>query len=475
MHKKSPISGVPSGPQSPISGKTNLVGLIGWPVSHSVSPAMHNAAFADLGLDWCYVPLLVPTEPAERIGEAVRGLRALGMRGANVTVPHKQAVMPYLDQLSPAAEVIGAVNTIRLEPDGTLWGDNTDAPGFVADLRDHGVEPAGKAVLVLGAGGSARAIVYGLAAAGSRSIAICNRTLDRAQSLAGEMQRRFPALPITAHGMPDEIAAVAGKADLIVNTTSLGMTPKTEGLPWVETVPFLPGQVVYDLVYNPPQTRLLQKAALDGAWAIGGLGMLIWQGAIAFERWTGQPPSINVMRRAALADLTARGVLAKPAPNPRVQVRRAVAADAPALISLNADVQQLHADALPHLFKQPTPDTWPTARIVELLSQPGRWILLAERDGEPIGYLYAEERTVEQDAARHAQRILYIHHLAVRPSAQGQAAGRLLIAEAKAMAQAWGAERILLDTWAFNAKARHFFESQGFETFNYRMWKQIRA
>jgi len=161
-----------------ISGKTNLVGVIGWPVSHSVSPAMHNAAFADIGLDWCYIPLPVPTEPAERIGEALHGLRALGLRGANVTVPHKQSVMPHLDWLTPAAQAIGAVNTIRVEADGQLSGDNTDARGFVADLRDHGVDPAGKRALVLGAGGSARAIVFGLAEAGCVSITILNRSIN---------------------------------------------------------------------------------------------------------------------------------------------------------------------------------------------------------------------------------------------------------------------------------------------------------
>jgi shikimate dehydrogenase len=282
-----------------ISGKTSMVGLIGWPVSHSVSPAMHNAAFAALGLDWCYVPLPVPVEPAGRIGDAVRGLVALGLRGANVTVPHKQNVMPHLDRLSLAAQAMGAVNTIRVEPGGALLGDNTDAPGFVADLRDHGVDPAGKAALVLGAGGSARAVVYGLAYAGATCIAIANRTVSRAQTLAEEMQALFPACPITAHNLPGAIAALAGEAELVINTTSLGMTPNVDTSPWNQDVSFVPGQVVYDLVYNPPQTRLLQKAAADGAQAIGGLGMLIWQGAIAFELWTGQRPPVEVMRRAA--------------------------------------------------------------------------------------------------------------------------------------------------------------------------------
>src|SRR5690606_12379624 len=147
-----------------INGKTTVVGLIGWPVGHSVSPAMHNAAFAALGLNWCYVPLPVATEPSTCIGDAVAGLVALGMAGANVTVPHKQTVMPHLDDLTPAPRASGAVNTITVNPaDQTLLGDNTDVPGFIADLRDHGVVPAVDHALILGAGGSARAIVYGLA------------------------------------------------------------------------------------------------------------------------------------------------------------------------------------------------------------------------------------------------------------------------------------------------------------------------
>jgi shikimate dehydrogenase len=260
---------------------------------------MHNAAFAALEMDWCYVPLPVAIEPTGRIREAVAGLRALGLRGVNVTVPHKQNVMPHLDRLSPAAQAMGAVNTIRVEPDGALLGDNTDAPGFVADLRDHGVDPAGKAALILGAGGSARAIVYGLAHAGATQIAIANRTVERAQTLAAAMQPLFPACPITAHALPAAIATLAGETGLIVNTTSLGMTPNVDTNPWDQDVSFVSGQVVYDLVYNPPQTRLLQKAVADGAQAIGGLGMLIWQGAIAFELWTGRQPQVAVMRRAA--------------------------------------------------------------------------------------------------------------------------------------------------------------------------------
>ena len=282
-----------------LSGKTQIVGLIGWPVSHSVSPAMHNAAFDALGLDWRYVPLPVDASNPARIRDAVRGLPALGLRGANVTVPHKQNVIPLLDELTPAAATIAAVNTIVVRDDGTLLGDNTDARGFIADLRDHAVDSAGRTVLMLGAGGSARAIAFGLAEAGAASIRILNRTATKAEELATTIGAQFPACRV-AHGtLPDDVSAMAAAADLIVNTTSLGMSPNVETSPWPDGLGFDPAQTVYDLVYNPPQTRLLAKAATDGATAINGLGMLIWQGALAFELWTGSMPPVDIMRAAA--------------------------------------------------------------------------------------------------------------------------------------------------------------------------------
>ncbi len=278
-----------------ITAKTTLVGLIGWPISHSVSPVMHNAAFAELRMNWRYVPL--PVRP-ERVGEAVAGVRALGLRGVNVTVPHKQAVMPFLDRWTPAAAAIGAVNTIIVSEEGELLGDNTDAAGFVTDLRANGVNPAGKRVVVVGAGGSARAIVYGLAEAGCGSLVLLNRTLDKAESLLAAMRQLFPDVPMKAGVLPEGVAESAADAELFVNCTTLGMSPNLEGLPWDEEIEFRPQQTVYDLVYNPAVTRLLQLASVDGATVIGGLGMLIHQGAIAFERWTGEEAPVDVMRRA---------------------------------------------------------------------------------------------------------------------------------------------------------------------------------
>ena len=289
-----------------LTGETQIVGLIGYPVSHSISPPMHNAAFAKLGLDWCYIPLPVATEPPTRIGEAVRGLRALGLRGCNVTVPHKQAVMPHLDKLTQAAEAIGAVNTIRVEADGQLLGDNTDGRGFIMDLTSYGVALAGTRALVLGAGGSARAVAYGLAEAGCASVVILNRTVAKAEELASVMASFFPQCQMQADALPDGIAAHAQHADLIINCTSVGMTPNVDGLPWDERVPFQPQQTVYDLIYNPSLTRLQRVAARAGAQAIGGLGMLIWQGAIALELWTGQAAPVDVMTQAVEAAMARR-------------------------------------------------------------------------------------------------------------------------------------------------------------------------
>lgn len=296
-----------------------LLGLIGWPVEHSLSPAMHNAALAAMGLPWVYT--LLPVAPAA-VGDAVRGLRALGFVGANVTVPHKQAVMPFLDRLTPAAAAIGAVNTITVmsnarpqpmldtAPPGVLeWpqlvGDNTDAHGFLADLHAHDVTVSGRRALVLGAGGASRAVVYALASAGC-AVVIVNRSLPRAHAVAAMVEQAWPGQSVTCGQFPDDIAHWVAQVDLVVNTTSLGMWPTSEGLPWDPELSFRPGQVVYDLVYVPRPTAFLRQAAADGARPLDGLGMLVEQGAAALARWTGQEPSRAMMRQAAQHQLDRR-------------------------------------------------------------------------------------------------------------------------------------------------------------------------
>jgi shikimate dehydrogenase len=276
-------------------GPACLVGLIGWPVEHSVSPAMHNAAFEIMGLSWHYT--LLPTPP-DRVEAALANLRARGYRGANVTVPHKQAVMPYLDGMDDAARAIGAVNTIVVEGE-QLLGYNTDAGGFVNALRDAGFEPSGRHALVLGAGGASRAVVYALAQSGC-VITIHNRTGSRAAELSRSMQDAAPQASVTWVPARTRLADLPlADYDLLVNTTSVGMWPQTDASPWPETLP-VPGHwTVYDLVYNPAETRLLTQSSAAGAAAIGGLGMLVHQGALAFKLWTGQTPPTEVMRIAA--------------------------------------------------------------------------------------------------------------------------------------------------------------------------------
>ena len=279
---------------SAITGKTRLIGIIGWPVEHSLSPAMNNAAFSALGLDYCYVPL--PVAPG-RLKGAVEGLQALGFVGANVTVPHKEAVMAHLDEVTSEARAIGAVNTIVIQ-DGRFIGYNTDWRGFLAALRDGGFAPEGKRAVVLGAGGAARAVVYALGTA-KAEIVILNRTLSRAEALVRGLSPLFPLISLVPLPLNEEILLEqAAVAHLLVNATPLGMWPEVEGSPWPEGLAFPSHLTVFDLVYNPRRTKLLDQAEAAGAKAISGLGMLVHQGAEAFRLWTGVDPPLAAMYKA---------------------------------------------------------------------------------------------------------------------------------------------------------------------------------
>lgn len=280
-----------------IRGTTRLVGLLGWPVAHSRSPQMHNAAFAALGLDWVYVPLPVPPE---RLEDALRGLRAMGFAGANVTVPHKAAVIPYLDEISPLARAIGAVNTLRAV-EGRWVGENTDVEGFRRALTETGLSARGQAVAVLGAGGAARAVLAALAMEEAAEIFLINRSPERAHRLIAELGETFPSaglrLPPT-HVLRPEEPPPEGVA-LLINTTPVGMAPEVEASPWPPERPFPWGlQGVIDLIYEPPRTRLMALAEAAGIPAFNGLGMLLHQGALAFTMWTGQEAPLEVMRTA---------------------------------------------------------------------------------------------------------------------------------------------------------------------------------
>ena len=263
--------------------------LLGYPLSHTLSPAMHNAALADVGLtDWRYDALSV--EP-EHLSEAVARIRSDEYAGANVTVPYKEAVIPWLDGLTPVAQAIGAVNTL-LKKDGHLIGHNTDAAGFLADLHAHGVNAARHTVLLLGSGGAARAVVAACAGIGAH---IRVAALERPQA---ETLKTVASVEIFGW-TPLEILQASDNVALIVNATPLGMSPKIEASPWADDLPLPPDAFVYDCVYNPAETRLVRQARTAGLRAATGLGVLVEQGALAFELWTGKLAPRKLMRLAA--------------------------------------------------------------------------------------------------------------------------------------------------------------------------------
>lgn len=276
-----------------IDSYTQLTGVIGYPVKHSLSPAMQNAAFHALKLNWVYLAFEVPPE---RLREAVSGMKGLGIRGLNATIPHKEALLPVLDDLTEAARRIGAVNTLFWDED-RLVGDNTDAEGFLCALRGAGFEPQDAKVLVVGAGGSARAIVYALKQAGA-GVHLCNRSLDRAKQL-GDTFGIDSVYPLE----PERLRSILPAVDLVVNCTSLGMEPDIGSLPSIP-LEALPSRAwVNDLVYRPLSTRFLQYAESLGLNVLGGLDMLLYQGAAAFTRWTGEAAPLDTMRHALVSAL----------------------------------------------------------------------------------------------------------------------------------------------------------------------------
>jgi shikimate dehydrogenase len=282
-----------------ISGKTRVCGVIGDPIEHTMSPVMHNAAFKELGLDYLYVPLRVKRE---ELGKAVESVRALNIRGLNVTLPHKVAIISFLDELDPLARKIGAVNTI-VNDDGVLTGYNTDATGFLQALLEGEVKPEGKKVIILGAGGASRAISFILAERGAHLV-ILNRLLelDWAEELAQRVSKVF-AKEVKALELNEKnLEMVLEGADILINATSVGMSPDVDETP-VPARLLKPGLIVFDIVYNPIKTRLLKEAETAGAQTIGGLDMLAWQGAIAFEKWTGRKAPLDLMKKEAIKAL----------------------------------------------------------------------------------------------------------------------------------------------------------------------------
>ena len=283
-----------------ITGRTRLAGIMGWPIAHSRSPALHNFWLDEHGIDGVYIPMAVRPE---RLREALRALPALGFRGCNLTIPHKEMAVSIVDHIDPLARRIGAVNTVVVAADGSLQGSNTDVFGFRENLRDHAPEwdPKSGAAVVLGAGGAARAIIGALAEAGAPEIRVVNRTVARAESVAEDLA--VPKSRVSAHpwSMRSE---VLDDAALLVNTTSLGMSGETELDIDLSALPL--EAVVTDAVYVPLETGLLAAARQRGNRTVDGLGMLLHQGRPGFEAWFGTPvQATRELRAAVLTTLAA--------------------------------------------------------------------------------------------------------------------------------------------------------------------------
>jgi len=282
-----------------INGKTVVCGLIGNPVEHTMSPVMHNAAYRQMGLDYVYIPFRVR---AEELGKAIDGMRAFNIRGLNVTIPHKVAIIPFLDKLDPLAKKIGAVNTI-VNDNGVLTGYNTDATGFLRALTEKGIEVRGKKAMILGAGGASRAVSLILADSGAERLIILNRAqeLDWAYELAGNISHLYNMDAKAGQLNRESLDSVMERIDvsILVNATSVGMTPDVNNTP-IDADLLHPGLAVFDVVYNPLKTRLLKEAEAAGARTVSGIEMLVWQGVLAFEKWTDHEPPPDLMRQEAI-------------------------------------------------------------------------------------------------------------------------------------------------------------------------------
>jgi len=277
----------------PANYKAELIGVFGYPVAENPTCVMQEAAFAELGLNWRY--LTIEVKP-EGLADAIHGIRAMGFQGINLTIPHKVAVMPLLDAIMPDAQMIGAVNTVRREGD-RLIGENTDGKGFLRGVREEGgIDPKGKRVVVLGAGGAARAITMELALAGVADILVLNRSVDRGQALVRDLVDRTK---VNATFRPwTDTYRVTDDVDILVNSTSIGLFPNVDEIPDVSLDSARPDLLVCDVVPNPPDTRFVKAAQAKGLRTLTGLPMLVYQGAIGFQMWTGHQAPEAAMKAA---------------------------------------------------------------------------------------------------------------------------------------------------------------------------------
>jgi shikimate dehydrogenase len=280
-----------------ITGKTSVYGVIGDPVDHSMSPLIQNAAFHSIGIDAVYVAFLVKKS---NLGRAIQGFRALGVKGLNITAPHKVKVVRYLDTVDDGAAEIGSVNTV-INKNGELRGHNTDGLGALKALEEAGARLEGQSVLLFGAGGASRAIAHTLAPH-VKSIVLANRTVAKANHLRTRLRTKFK-LPITTAALSKELRNFVEEADIIVNASSMGMDGKAD--PQIEENWLRKDQCVFDIVYKPFETKLLRAAKRAGARTVTGLDLLVNQAACSFELWTGRDAPIHEMRRAIAQHLPA--------------------------------------------------------------------------------------------------------------------------------------------------------------------------
>lgn len=280
-----------------ITGKTKNLGVMGWPIAHSLSPILQNAALEQAGIDYVYIA--VPVRKAD-LGAAVRGLSALNFTGWNVTIPHKSAIIAHLDAIDADAKAIGAVNTVQ-NKDGKLTGYNTDVEGFLQSLFLAGFDPKGKRTVILGAGGAARAVCYGLLKQGAAEVVIAVRNHEKGQAFLDSFAVFAKDFSVKIQVVDFECAAFRSaekEADLVVNTTPLGMTPNVGEMPPVDFDLLKEDAFCYDIIYTPAKTKFLEEAAGRGHRILNGEMMLVLQGAAAFRRWTGEEPDILLMQSA---------------------------------------------------------------------------------------------------------------------------------------------------------------------------------
>ncbi len=283
-----------------ITGTTKLLGVIGDPIGHSLSPVMHNRAIAELGMDYVYVPF--PIKAAD-LAIAIQGLAAIGVQGFSVTIPHKQAIVPLLAEVTALAQAVGAVNTVWWN--GAGWsGTNTDVAGFLAPLQGRSPDWRNTKVVILGNGGAARAVVAGCYELGVGAIQVVGRQSAKLAQFEDSWQSVPWSLPLSVHPW-EALSDLVAQADLLVNTTPIGMTPHPDQSPLTPAIAaqIKPSAIVYDLIYTPQQTQFLQQAQQQGATAIGGLEMLVQQGAVALAQWLQCPVPVATMRQALLEAL----------------------------------------------------------------------------------------------------------------------------------------------------------------------------